>query len=94
MLVMDAHHQTMCIKEQRAIAELIEELKEVNLDSSRPKRMTRIGTLASWLVRQALSAFPRDHQDVFAWSHEDMLGINPSIIVHKLNVSSLFPPIR
>ena len=39
-------------------------------------------------------SFLRDNQDVFAWSHEDMLGIDPSIIVHKLNVSPLFPPIR
>ena len=66
MLVMDAHHQIMCIEEQRAIAEPIEELKEVNLDSSRPKRMTRIGTLASWPVRQTLTTFLRDNQDVFA----------------------------
>ena len=53
-----------------------------------------MGTLASWPVRQALTAFLRDNQDVFAWSHEDMLGINPSIIVHKLNVSPSFPSIR
>ena len=30
---------------------------------------------------------------MFAWSHEDMPKINPSIIVHKLNVSSSFIPI-
>ena len=94
MLVMDAHHQTMCIKEQRAIAELIEELKEVNLDSSRPKRMTRIGTLASWPIRQTLTAFLRDNQDVFTWSHEDIPGIDPLVIVHRLNVSPSFSPIR
>ena len=41
-----------------------------------------------------LKAFLWDNQDVFTWSHEDMLRIDPSIIVHKLNVSPLFPPIR
>ena len=56
--------------------------------------MTRIGTLASWPVRQALTTFLRDNQDVFAWSHEDVPGIDPSIIVHKLNVSPSFPPVR
>ena len=30
---------------------------------------------------------------MFAGSHEDMLGINPSIIVHRLNVSPSFSPI-
>ena len=66
----------------------------MNLDDARPKRTTRISTLASWSVRQALTAFLRANQDVFAWSHEDMPGIDPSIMVHKLNVSSSFPPVR
>ena len=61
------------------------------LDDLRPDQKTRMGTLASWLVRQALTAFLRDTQDVFAWNHEDMLGIDPSIIVHKINVSPSFP---
>ena len=94
MLEMEDQQQTMCIGEQRALAELVEELEEVNLDNSRPERTTRIGTLASWLVRQALTTFLRDNQDVFTWSHEDMPRIDPLIIVHKLNVSPSFPPIR
>ena len=65
MLEMNVHQQTMCIEEQRAITEPIEELEEVTLNSSRPKRTTRIGTLASWLVHQTLIAFLRDNQDVF-----------------------------
>ena len=66
MLEMDGHQQTMCIGEQQAIAEPIKELEEVTLDSSRPERTTRIGTLASWPVRQTLTTFLRDNQDVFA----------------------------
>ena len=84
----------MCIGEQRAVVEPVEELEEVTLDDSRPEQKTRMGTLASWPVRQALTAFLRDNQDVFAWSHEDMPRINPSIIVHRLNVSPSFSPIR
>ena len=84
----------MCIGEQQALAEPVEELEEVNLDNTQPKRTTRIGTLASWQVHRALTTFLRDNQDVFAWSHEDMPGIDPSIIVHKLNVSPSFPPVR
>ena len=47
MLEMDDHLQTMCIEEQRTVAELVEGLEEVLLDDSRPERTTRIGTLAS-----------------------------------------------
>ena len=81
----------MCIREQRVIAEPVEELEKVNLDDARPKRMIRIGTLASWSVRQALTTFLKANQDVFTWSHKDMPGIDPLIMVHKLNVSSLIP---
>ena len=93
MLEIEDQQQTMCIREQRALAKPVEELEEMNLDDSRSERTTRIGTLVSWLVRQAFTTFLRDNQDVFAWSHEDMPGIDPSIIVHKLNVSPSFPQI-
>ena len=66
MLEMDDYQKTMCTREQRAIADPVEELEEVTLDNSRPERTTRIGILASWLVHQMLTAFLRDNQDVFA----------------------------
>ena len=94
MIEIEDQQQTMCIREQRAIAEPVEELEVVNLDDARPEWMTRIGTLASWLVRKALTTFLKANQDVFAWSHEDMPGIDPSIMVHKLNVSSSIPSVR
>ena len=47
MLEMDDHLQTMNIEVQRAAAELVEGLEEILLDNSRPKRMIRIGILAS-----------------------------------------------
>jgi hypothetical protein len=37
-------------------------------------------------MKEELVAFLKCNSDVFAWSHEDMLGIDPLIIVHKLNV--------
>ena len=86
-LEMEDHQQTICIGEQRTTAEPVEELEEINLDESRPKRTTRMGTLASSLIRQDLAAFLRMNQDVFAWSHKDIPGIDPSVIVHKMNVN-------
>ena len=94
MIEMEDQQQTMCIGEQRSLVEPVEELEKVNLDDGLPERTTRIGILASWTIRQALMTFFRDNEDVFAWSHKDMLGIDPSIIVHKLNVSPSFLPFR
>ena len=93
MLEMEDHQQTLCIGEQRTVAEPVEELEEVMLDESRPGRMTRMGTLASQTVRQDLANFLKRNQDIFAWSHEDMPGIDPSVIVHRLRVNLNSPPV-
>ena len=76
------------------MAEPVEELEEIILDESRPERMTRMGILASPLIRQDLVGFLRMNQDVFVWSHEDMPEIDPSVIVHRLNVNPASLPIR
>ena len=51
MLEMEDHQQTMCIGDQRTMAEPVEELEEIILDESRPGRTTRMGTLASPTIR-------------------------------------------
>ena len=61
MLEMDDHLQTMNIEEERAVVEPVLGLEEILLDNSRPERTTRIGTLASPSVRQALMAFLREN---------------------------------
>ena len=74
--------------------EPVEKLEEIPFDSSDPGRTTKIGTLANPTIRQELITFLRGNQDVFAWSYEDMPGIDPSVMVHRLNVSLAFPPVR
>ena len=80
----------MNIEEHRTMTEPFKRLKEILLNNSKPGQTTKIGTLASLTVRQALMTFLRDNRDVFAWSHEDMLGIDHSVMVHRLNVSPSF----
>ena len=94
MLEMEDHHQTMCIEKQRTIAKSVEELEKVTLNETRLEQTTRMGTLASQPIRQALAAFLNMNQDVFAWSHEDMPEIDRSVIVHRLNVNPASSPIR
>ena len=84
----------MCIGEQRTIAKPVEELEEIMLDESRPGRTTRMGTLASPTVCRDLANFLRNNQDIFAWSQEDTPRIDPSVIVHRLNVNPDSSPVR
>ena len=68
----------------------MEKLEEVTLDDDRPKKVISMGTHAVDITRQLL-LFLKSNIDVFAWSHEDMPGIDPRIMVHKLNISPYFP---
>ena len=45
-------------------------------------------------LRRRLIDFLRSNSDCFAWSHADMPGINPEIIMHKLQVDHLHKPVR
>ena len=45
-------------------------------------------------TKQKLVQFLRENVDVFAWSHEDIPGIDPSIITHRLNVYPSSKPVR
>ena len=94
MMEIDDHLQAMHIKEHRTTTKPVEKLEEVLLDDSDRGRTTKIGTLASPTIRQELVAFLKSNRDVFSWTHEDMPGIDPSVIVHRLNVSPSFPSIR
>ena len=93
MMEMDDHLLAMNIEEHRIVTESVERLKYILLDDSRNDRTTRIGTLTSLIVLQALITFLKDNRDVFAWSHEDMPGIDPLVMVYRLNVSPSFTPI-
>ena len=45
-------------------------------------------------TKQDLVQFLRENIEVFAWSHEDMPGINPNVITHRLNVYPSSKPVR
>ena len=57
MLELEDYQQTMYIGKQWTAAEPVKELEEIILDESRPERTTRMGTLASPLIRQDLTSF-------------------------------------
>ena len=44
-------------------------------------------------MKEDLVQFLRKNIDVFAWSHEDMLGIEPNVITHRLNVYPFSKPV-
>uniref|UniRef100_A0A2N9HQ03 Uncharacterized protein n=1 Tax=Fagus sylvatica TaxID=28930 RepID=A0A2N9HQ03_FAGSY len=87
-------NQTMTIEEQKILVKPSGELDTIELEDGRPERTTKIGADLPPKMKESLVQFLKDNKDVFAWSHEDMPGINPSIISHKLNVDPSLRPIK
>ena len=48
--------------------------------------MTSVCSLLTTEERNHLEALFRRNADIFAWTQLDMLGINPSVVSHKLNI--------
>ena len=72
----------------------VETLEIVALVDDGMTKTSRIGTTLSPEMRTRLIKFLKENLDVFAWSHEDMPGISPKIIQHKLNVNPERKPVQ
>ena len=91
MLAMDEQVQMMNIEERKV--EPTKALEEISLDENNPERYTRVGMDMEKKTKQDVVQFLKKSIDVFAWSHEDMPGIDPSVISHHLNVCHSTKPI-
>ena len=84
----------MNIEERRVVSEPIEALEDISLDENDPEKSTRIGADLEKKIKKDLIRFLRENIDIFAWSHEDMLGIDLSVITYRLNVYPSSNPMR
>ena len=66
--------------------------EEVELDG--PEKFTYVNFLLSNEEREQLRLTLLHNIDVFAWRHSNMVGINPIVASHKLNVLPTAKPIR
>ena len=67
-------------------------LEKVTLDEL--EKFTYISSLLSNEEMKQLRLVMLNNIDVFAWSHSYMLGINPTMASHKLNIIPVARPIR
>ena len=94
MLAMDDQVQTMNIEEKRIVVGPTEALENIPLDVSNPERCTRVGADLEEKNKKDLIQLLKKNVDVFAWSHEDMPGIDPSVITYCLNVCPSSKPVQ
>ena len=69
-------------EERRVVVEPTEVLEDALLQEGDPEKFTRIGTSMKEKARKDLIQFLRKSINVFMWSHDNMPGIDPSVITH------------
>ncbi|KAL2246834.1 UNVERIFIED_CONTAM: Retrovirus-related Pol polyprotein from transposon [Sesamum indicum] len=67
--------------------------KEVELIQGDPTKVTKIGSNLGQF-EGILITFLRSNVDMFAWDPSDFRGINPEVIVHRLNVDPSMRPVQ
>ena len=71
----------------------IEELIENQVDPNEPSHVVIIGKGLKGELAQLFAKFLSLNQDVFAWTHADMVGIYPEVMCYRLNIDPQVKPV-
>ena len=71
-----------------------EEIKSVNLGTNDEPKMVKIGNTLTSSEKDALVTLLKEFKEVFAWSYEDILGINIDIVQHCIPTDPAMKPIE
>ena len=71
----------------------LQELEDVNLIEGDTTKVTKIGGGLDSTLKDKIVDFLKQNLDIFAWTHEDMPGINNKVIEHRLNVDPTRKPV-
>ena len=72
----------------------MEDLDEISIHSDLVDHKVQIGAFLCPDLRQSLIDFLKQHHNCFAWSHTDITGIDPEVMVYRLQVDQEHTPVR
>ena len=81
-------------QEERAIQPHEEQIEVINLGTEEQVREVKIGAALEDSVKSRLIYLLREYSDIFAWSYEDMPGLDTDIVVHHLPLKEDSPPVK
>ena len=65
----------------------VDDLQEINLGTAEEPKPIFVSALLTLDELQGYKSLLQDYKDVFAWSYQDMPGLDPNVAVHRLAVS-------
>ncbi|GAV89402.1 hypothetical protein CFOL_v3_32817 [Cephalotus follicularis] len=72
----------------------IEDVLQVPMEEGNNEKVFQVGSQLGEAEKVELITFLRDNKHIFAWSAEEVPGISPDVMVHKLSVDPARPPTR
>ncbi|GAV68199.1 hypothetical protein CFOL_v3_11702 [Cephalotus follicularis] len=72
----------------------VKDVVQVPLEAGNSERVFQVGSHLGEAEQGELITFLRDNRDVFAWSAEEVPGISPSVMTHRLSVDLTRTPTR
>ncbi|GAU51810.1 hypothetical protein TSUD_415980 [Trifolium subterraneum] len=80
-------------QEKRTIQPHKEVIELINLGSEEEKKEIKIGASLEASVKERVIVLLREYVDIFAWSYQDMPGLDPEIVEHHLPLKPECPPV-
>lgn len=66
----------------------------ININPRHPDQQIGIGTQFKPDLRKQVEEFLRQNMSTFAWIFEDIIGIDPKVTTHELNIDLKYKPVR
>ena len=88
---MSKENHTWMVKEK--LPKPMEEMENIDLVEGDPSKTTKIRKELQSYLKDELVKFLKKNLDVFAWSYEDMPGIDGNVTEHCLNVDLMKKPV-
>ena len=80
--------------EENTIQPYKEPLEVINLGSGEDPKEVKIGASLHPDVKRRLIELLQEYMDIFAWSYQDMPGLDTDIVEHRLPLKPECPPIK
>jgi len=71
-----------------------EETELIDLETGEGKKEVKVGTGMIAPIRQDLITLLEEYQDIFAWSYQDMPGLDLHIVQHRLPLNPGCSPVK
>ena len=81
-------------QEEKEIQPHQEPVEVINLGTDEDKKEIKIGASLKEDVKRNLASLLQEYVDVFAWSYQDMPGLDTDIVVHRLPLRPECPPVK